>query len=525
MPPVNLIRQLLMFHPGVPHRVRFWSIVLMAFCYQIVGGVYLASLSQMVGELGLLSEDLTMANYCSLIGLNVIFPMLFRWKFGLYTRQLFFVSAGVIIACSVAAPYATTPVAFWVISFVAGYFKMMGMFGCMSSIQLNITPTRNFAVFFPVIYVIVCSSIQLSGTLTTYVTYYTDWRMMHLVALVLMLIVEAIAYFLMRPDHRSGPPVPLKGIDWTGQALWTAVCGIAAWLFTYGEHYDWWESREIWQATWWLIAVLLVTLVYSHYKKEPYIALQAFGYRATWQLVVLLFGMTLFSGAVHLLQGTFLGGVLHYDALNTASLNLPEIAGIVMGAILAYFILMRWRWGVKRYLLLTFAMATYYVLSMYYLCDTATDKETMYLAVFAFGVAEVMMETMATYYLSQRIPFPHFFMNIAIIGFVRCGVGTAAGAALVHRLFHWSLTKQGMVVSEHLVVGTDGRVIADAMSKQPLLLALQESYGVLIVVGVLLMVIILLSHYRSTMTHFLPRLMAVRMWMTHRRTEDPMLEA
>jgi hypothetical protein len=523
MPPVNYFRQLRMFEDGVPRRLRFWIVVAIAFCYQFAAGVYLASLTQMVGETGCLEEDVTMGGYCTLIGLNIIFPILFRWKFGLFTRQLFFVSSIAIIICSAAAMFVSEPVVLWIICLFAGYFKMMGMFGCMSTIQLNMTPTRNFGVFLPVVYVIVCGSIQLSGLTTAYVSYFTNWRMMNLVVLGLMLAVDAVVYFLMKHDHRSGPPIPLKGIDWIGQTLWIGVCVVAAWIFTFGSHYDWWDSIEIWRATFIFILLLAVTILYSMKKKEPFIHLKAFSYSVTWQLVVIMLGMAVLTGAAHVLQPIFLGSILHYDSLNIISLNYPELAGIVMGAIMTYFALVRWKWGVKPVLFFAVFMATYFVLSMFFLCDAQTDKILMYLAYFALGVAEVMIDTIATYYMSQNIPFVHFFMNITILGFVRCGTGTAAGAAIVHELFHSSLTKNFSVVSESFTSGPLSPDLLDYANTQAQLISLKECFGYMVTIGIVLMLLILISRYSTTIKRFVPRIIAVRRWMTSPKAQDPTL--
>jgi hypothetical protein len=345
--------------------------------------------------------------------------------------------------------------------------------------------------------------------------------MMNLVIVVMMLFIDAVTYFLMNHNHRSGPPIPLKGIDWTGQLLWICVCVTATWIFNFGEHYDWWDSIEIWRATWLLIFLIAVTLIYSWKKDEPYIALRAFCYPKAWSLILLLFGMTVLQGGAHVLQPAYLGSILHYDAINQVSLNYPELFGVVMGAILAYFILVRWRWNIKCYMFMTFFMVTYYLLSMYFIVDTATDKETMYLAVFALGVSEVMMETVATYYLSQTIPFVHFFMNITIIGFVRCGIGSAAGSAIVHRIFSYSMTKDFMIASESIDLNTMNAATMEFVGTQSLLMALKESYGYLILVGIVMLIIIMLSNYRTTITRFLPRLITVSSWMTGRRKEDP----
>jgi hypothetical protein len=523
MPPVNVIRQLLMFEKRVPHRMRFWSIILIAICYQISNGVYLGAVSQMVGETTFLSEDFTMANYVSLIGLNIIFPILFRLKFGLYTRQLFFVSSIIIIICNICAFYNTSPVFLWVICLVAGYFKMLGMFGCMSTVQLNFTPTRKFAVFLPIIYLIVSGSVQITIWITSYVTYYFSWRLMHMVTIILMIGVDSIVYFGMKHDHRSGPYIPLKGIDWIGQTLWILLCCTGTWIFTFGEHYDWWDGIETWRATWLFIVLLAATLIYSRYKKEPFIALKAFTYPQVWKVLILLMGMAIISGAVHVLQPIFINGVLNYDILNTASLCFPQLAGDIMGCILSYFILVRWRWSIKKFLYLNFFFATYYLVSMYFLCYDQTAKEMLYFGIFAFGVAEVMMDTIATYYLSQSIPFIHFFMTITIMGFVRCGFGSSIGTALASRIFAITAAKDYMIASESITPSTISDVTMNIYAHQGLLMAIKDAYGAAIFVGIAMILIVLISNYRTTITRFLPRIMAVRRWMTSSTPTDPTL--
>lgn len=82
-------RQLLMYHDGVPRRVRVWLILIFGFLYQYAGSINLSSMNQMVGEISFLNEDVQMAGYCMLAGITVCFPVMYRLKFAMYTRQLF----------------------------------------------------------------------------------------------------------------------------------------------------------------------------------------------------------------------------------------------------------------------------------------------------------------------------------------------------------------------------------------------------------------------------------------------------
>jgi len=436
MPPVRLLTQLLMFKPWVPHSVRFWTLMAFILFFQFTGGIYLAAISQIQGELAFISEDVTMASYCSLIGLNIIFPMLFRWKFFFYTRQMWFVASIGSLICAVAAYYCQAAWLFSGICLLAGYFKLMGMFATVSNVQLNWTPTRSFGVFLPIIFMFVLGTLQLANITITWVAHYTNWKLMYCVIVVMMLAIDAAAYFMMKPDHRCGPFVPLKGVDWIGQILWTGVCVSGAYIFNYGEHYQWWESLEICAAT--MIAITLLILAIARMLRlgdKAFIAPSAFTHPITYYLFALLMGVNIVLGAAHYAQPIFINGILGYDALNANDLNWPQLAGIIMGAIFSFHAIIKLKWSLRRFFFCNVLLFLVYAVTMLFIAVPQTPKDYLVIPIFILGFADVMIETGATYALSQKLPWQAFFPNITIIGFIRCGLGTAAGAAIVEHSF------------------------------------------------------------------------------------------
>lgn len=525
--PTPLINnRLLVYKPWVPRSLRFWLIVMFAIFYQLTGGVYLAALTQMVGEMSFISADVTMASYCSLIGLNMIFPILFRWKFFFYSRQMWFVSSIGSILCAILAPLSTVPWVLWTVCLFAGYFKMMGMFGCMSTIQLNITPTRNYGVFFPVLYVIVCSAIQISGLMTAYISFEYNWKFVYLIIIGLMLIIDAIVYFTMNHDHRAAPYVPLKGVDWTGHMLWTATCCIAAWIFNFGEHYDWWYSSEIWNATWIFSIVFAVSLLESYYHKTPYLPLKAFTYPVAWRVMCVLMGVGVLQASAHVLQPIFMNRIAGYDYFSIIRFNYPEIYGITIGGVFTYFALVRWKWRMKTFFLTAIMFILFYIMASYFLIDKNTEARQFYIPLFALGMGEVMMECGATYMICRTVPFQHMFMNIAIIGFVRCGVGLAAAGAIVERLLAWSMTKNAMMLSSecHYAIIQNSSWFSDYFTQQTIMLSIQECYGCLAIFGMVMMLTILLARFSPPMNRILPTMNSVARWILRpNTTSEPTL--
>lgn len=89
-----------MFRDFVPRCIRPWIYVVQAFIFQFSGGLYLGAMNNVIGERAWMREDVLMCLYCSLIGMAIYFPVLFRMKFRFTNKALLMTSAAVIIACN-----------------------------------------------------------------------------------------------------------------------------------------------------------------------------------------------------------------------------------------------------------------------------------------------------------------------------------------------------------------------------------------------------------------------------------------
>lgn len=520
-------RQMLMYKDWVPQRLRFWLYMAFGLLYQYVGNVNLSYSNQIVSEISLLNEDIQMAGYCMLGGITVCFPIMYRLKFFMYTRQLFFISGIGLIICTALTMTVTEPWMIWGMAFISGFFKMLGMFGCTSVFRLGVTPSRNYAIFFPVVYIMVCGGTYLSGLTTAYLTYYGNWRLMNLFVIALLMTHCAIVYFMMKPDHRPGPFLSLEGVDFTGLLLWSAFLISGIWLFTYGEHYDWWMSKPIWTATGITLILFAAAICRSKFSEKPYIPLSIFSFNSVRHLMVLLLGACTLQAAPKLLQSIYMNSILEYDPLNVISLNLTILYGVIIGALIAFATFVKWHWGFKKYFILAFFLLTFYEASMYFLIGEETNKEAFIIPLFLLGISEVMIGSGSNVYLSQTLPFSHFFFGLNAIGYIRCGIGTAAGSALVQRLYNWALSKNNIAASSNM----DGTVLPFEMpswsettsiiSKQAVMVSVKECYGYLTLLGISIILLIMLSRYHITVIRLLPRMPAIRIWLNGEKTDDP----
>jgi hypothetical protein len=520
-------RQLLMYRDWVPRRARVWLLFAFGFLYQYVGNINLSAMNQMVSEISFLNEDVQMAGYCMLAGITVCFPVMYRLKFALYSRQLFFIAAIGLMFCTAISMNVTIPWVVSLVSFISGFLKMLGMFGCTSNFRLCITPSRNYYVFFPAVYFMVVGGTYLSGLTTAYLTYYGNWRLMNLFVIALLMIHVALVYYLMKPDHRPGPFMSLKGIDWIGFCLWSSFLLTGMWLFCYGEHYEWWRSQPIWIASFITIFFFALAWCRSHFHEKPYLDMKIFTYAAVWKIIIWLFVAGILQSAPRLLQSIYLSSVLGYDSLNVISLNYPILYGIVLGALLAFYTKVKWGWNNKLYLVFAFGMLVFYIASMYFLIDGNTNKEAFIIPLVAVGISEVMIGSMSNVYMSQSVPFSFFFFGLSAIGYSRCGIGNVAGAAIVQRLFNWASVKNKIDASENI----DGTILPFDMpswsdtvaevSRQSVIISLKECYGYLAIFGIMFILIIMMSSYRNSVTRLIPRIASIRRWMNNPTTPDP----
>ena len=109
-------------------------------------------MSQVMGEYSLMREDVLMIVMFNVVGVAMPFPFLFKMKFHFTNRQLLLNAAVVIAACNFLIMWTESVPVMCILAYIAGFFKLCGCFECMSTIQLWITPKRDFTIFFPLLY-------------------------------------------------------------------------------------------------------------------------------------------------------------------------------------------------------------------------------------------------------------------------------------------------------------------------------------------------------------------------------------
>lgn len=437
-----------------------------------------------------------MAGYASFIGMTLIFPILFRLKFRFTTRQILMTVCPILICCNLIAMNTTNIILLIVTCFVSGFFRMWGTFECFSNTRLSVTPSGNFSVFYPVIYIIVLESIQLSGLAATHLSDWANWRYMHWFVIGLLTIVWLCVLLFTRP-FRPAKKKPLYGIDWLGATLWGLILFCIVFVCIYGDYYDWTDSALIRGSIVVAIVTLLININRMHTCKRPYIEPQVFRYHHFPTILFLFLMLCLFLTTSSVLQEMFMNSILQYDSLNAVSLNWYVFIGILAGAGIVFYRQVVLRKGYKPLISVGFILIVVYQYYMYFLIYPTLNIESLYLPNFLKGVGHGILYISLTIYVAKTVPFKHFFQGLCVLSFIRTSITTPLGTAILTRcLKHMQLeniARQSWKIDEvgEWVPNVPIQQLYAELIQSSLTTSLKELFGVVCIVGTIFLIVIL----------------------------------
>ena len=430
-----------MYNKWVPKAVQPWIYLCFAFLFQLSGGMYGGTLAHIMGDNCMIREDVLMIVLCGVVGVNMPFPFLFKFKFRFANKRLLINAALIIAMCNILCTCTENIFVLCVLSYVAGFFKLCGTFECFSNIQLWMTPKRDFAIFFPLLYCVVLGNMSLSPWISLHLAYiFQSWWAMNMVMAIAMLCIAGIVFFLTHDFHIM-KPIPLISVDWLGCVLWSAVMIEIIYIFNYGEYYNWWNGEPIR-----VVAVMLLVTFYfairrMRHIRHPYLEPQAWLYKGLIPLFGLFILVELVSSTPKVLQSRFTGMILGFGIMDTSRLYIVEWIGTLCGclSVMVWVKLLRLKY--TRLLQVGMAALLAYEVMMYFSVTPSLDLASLYIPVWCrtFGVA--IFFTALTIYLQEMMDFKHFFMGLTMIGLVRNGVVETVCSGMYSLMLRHNITE------------------------------------------------------------------------------------
>lgn len=483
----------------IPEKMKPWLLILFILVFNCTGGVYLAAVSDMVGSTQLLQEDIMMAGYASLVGMALFFAIMFRLKWAIRPKTTLGSCILVLLAANVICMHTGSVPVLVGVSLVAGFFRMWAIYECNSTIQLWITHKRDMSIWFCYIYLIVNSTIQLTGIAALSFSVWASWHYMYWFIIGALLVIYLIVTICYK-GIRIMPRLPLLGIDWVGMLLWAATAMSILFVCLYGEHYDWWQSEHIWFATVLGVVSLGLNLWRATFLRHPYISLTIFKMPIVPICVGIILVMDLLLAPSHIFEHTLMESVLGYDHLNTLTLNWVSILGVVIGIVFTWLTFARRKWSYQRMLVIAFSCFAFYLAYFYFRIDYNLPKEALYLPVILRSAGYVMVAVMMLT-ANARLPFPYIFLHgLSFQNMFSAALAAPIGNAIVGRALKIVMTRNAMLLGDRMDnvgLSTSHAPFGELygmVQVQALVESMKEIYGWLLLVAIVCLIGLMLRY-------------------------------
>ncbi len=484
----------------IPRRLKPWLFIVFVLIIQFSGGVYLAAASDMVGTTALMQQDILMAGYAQLVGMSINFAVMFRLKFRFSNRVALMVCCISLIAANIICAHTTSVPVLVLTCFLAGWFRMWATFACNSTIQLWLTPVRDMAIFFCYVYLVVDGVIQLSGVLTVYTAFFSQWEYMHWLMTGLLALMMIMVWVFVKPV--KGPmQIPLLGIDWIGAALWSVFMLCFTFVCVYGDYYDWWEAPEITAATLIGLASMAVNLWRASFLHHPYVSFTAMKNRNVIRAILVYLVFFTLMATEHVFEHSYAAAILGFDETNMIDLNWYVFAGILAGVALTYFTFALRKWRYKTMTAIGFALAAVYLAYFYFLIDYGVEKEMLFVPLFVRGMASVIISIVfLTSIVQSGLHFFVFPQALTINGFTGAVMGATLGPALIGEWLSHTVARNAALLGASMtdfstaVAGHHVGELYGMVQLQALVVSMKEIYGWLLIIALVSVAVIAVSY-------------------------------
>lgn len=435
-PPAGIGFMMPMFRSWVPKRIQPWIYVVTVFCIQFSCGMYLGALDAIRGTTNFMIEDLLMLLYAGLAGMAIYFPMLFRMKFRFTNQQLLCGAAITIAICNLVTMHCQSMPVLLVVCFISGMAKIQGTFECMSNIQLWITPRRDFAVFFPVLHIVLLTAIEGSGFLAAWFAHHFTWQMMHLFTIGTMSFILLTQLTLCRPFCPMPQRIPLKGIDFLSGLLISLLMLVVCYIMVYGDYRMWMSNPGLRLLVG--VAFLLGALIMHRlsHVSNPYVSSKIFTYRNVLPILVVTAIGELLLGCEHTVEEILYEEVIGLEELTKEKQFLWALPGVYVGVLIDLLWLKVLKWRVWKLFGIGFGLILAYAILMYFTLDMQVNIEQYRLSIVFRGCAYAILAATLMWSLDESIPdLEQFFMGLFVFNIFHMYLAGAAGYGIYTTLF------------------------------------------------------------------------------------------
>lgn len=438
-----------LFNSWVPKLVQLLLIIIFISVIIPINGVYIGNVSAMVGSTGMPSEYFVWASYGSTIGMGAAMPIILRMKWRYKIRDKVTVIFILMAILSYVSGTTDRPLLIVAISVIMGFLKMIVMLEFIIPIMFMISKEGNRGKFYSVFYPFSIIISQIAGYFLTLLSFNHNWQFVHILSAVVSLALALMARVFMH-DKYFGFKMPLYYIDWLSILLFLAVFMFGAYVLSFGKQLYWIHSPKIINASIASFVSLILLVVRQYTLKHQYISFKIFKKNNVIHgLIMLLFtGMFLSTGSI---QNIFTVGILGYDSVLNAKLNLLMVPGIVAAGVYMAYWFKKGR-SLQMYIFLGFSAMLAYTVIMYFSMSLEFNFERWILPMLLKGFGMGALFIAVWYYALDKLEMTQMMAATGLVLVWR----TFFSVAIFSALFSWLQYQFQIEAVGNLAIYMDG---------------------------------------------------------------------
>lgn len=490
-----------LFYKWVPAWVKLPVLFIFFFVILTANGVYLGNSTDMYSGLGVYPEPFTAAYNAVYIGMGLGLLIEVRLKMRFTGKTLLLWGFAMMGLVNMINMYTESPIVMILSCLVLGFTKMSALVEIYIMWLVVWSKKFDTSRLYPFVYFTALGGIYFTTWWTAQLAYTFNWRYAYIGMIILVLVCLLLALIFVQ-DNKLRRPLPLYQLDIPGLLLLVSCLLLINYVVVYGRVGNWWESETIQGATVLIPVAFLAFLVRESLVKRP---LLPFGqFKKTSFLKGLLFFFLLGIFLPSSIQGAFTAGVLDFETIRNAELNLYLIPGVALAVVLCYF-WYYYRQNTEVLLFMGFTAFVAYYIILYNNLATGLGMEDFWVMSVLKGFGTAVLYIVIGLYTTSGFPLKIVMHAGGMMVLVRSFLGSGIISGIYSYLLYAGRVRHLDILA--------GNTDADAgyafkpvnyyrtMQTQASMAASKEMCGFIIIAGFIILAAIIISHFYRLVTH------------------------
>jgi len=483
-----------LFYKWVPVYVRLPVLFILLLVILTANGVFLGNITDMYNSFGEYAEPYTQASNALYIGMGLGLMVESRLKQRFSSKSLLLYGLSMMFIFNAICATTEDTSVMIAACFLLGFTKITALVEVYIVWTFIWSKQGNRARFYPFVYGTALAGLYFVTWLTTSMAYHFNWRYAYIIVLISISGCLMLTMIFVE-SHPLKKRIPLYQVDWIGLALLASVMMLFDYAVVYAKVEDWLESKKIILFLFATVIALLFFIKRQLSIKRPLFDLRLFQVSSFRIGLCYFFLLGIFVPSTF--QSVFITGVLHFESIRNAEVNLYLIPGVAVGSVVCYF------WYLKNLdpeplIFIGFLSFVLYHIIMYNSFATDFKMEDFLLPSILKGFAMAVLYIAIGLYTTNKLALVSVVSAAGMMILIRSFVGSGTFAAFYNYMLYAqrnrhfaklsSMTEAGDFLTRQQ--GTTAEFYKN-LQLQSILTASKEISAYIIISGLLLLAVIL----------------------------------